>query len=694
LSERSTAPLDRERILSAFRVREIAPACLAFVLTFSVYLFTLAPTITFGDSGELATAAHTLGIAHPPGYPLWLIMGKFFSFIPLGDVAYRLNLMSALLGAAAIGILTIVISRTIPVVCAGVISREAFESPVAGMIVGSAAVTAALILAFSPSFWHQSVIGEVYALNSFLVCLLLLLLVLWSENPEKNGLLFAISFIFGSGLGNHQTLLLMGPALAAFGLLIRPRIILSPKVMLGCFGLFVLGLCFYAYLPLRAAALPPINWGDPSSWENFWFHFTRKQYRAIEVIRPLSVFMPQIKFFFASIAAESLMPILLVPALLTLGFRGERGMSWLIFTMASFFCTGIVFVVINNTELDLNAQDILIVYFLPAYTIVAIWLGYGIGIIGLLALRASKRLRLRPMPVTLVAALWLIVPLSSLALNYDRAAMRKHDFARMYGEELMIGLRHGSLLLVGTDSAYAVPMYLKWVEGYRPDISILTINRLSDGKYAAEAQRNAPEREFFSSKDYEEAVSAVGAGAAVGGSISGSGGSGHLMRINGYLAWKLLRRSETRVYYDEGVPIEGLRDFAIPSGLAMELKPERIESISDDTVASDRQYWDDLEARLFASKFFLVDRDARQKFSKCRSNIGALYLHHKMYAEAEAALNQAVRFSDRNMEAYAYLALLRREQGRVEEAVGIFGDYMRRDPWNTSARGFYEGLKK
>ncbi len=685
-------PLERDRMFAGFRARDTVPACFAFAVSLSVYLFTLAPTITFGDSGELATAACTLGIAHPPGYPLWLIIAKLFSFLPIGGPAYRLNLMSAMLDAAAVGVLTLVICRTLPKVCARAIPRDAFDSPVAGMIVGSAASTAALILAFSPSFWHQSVIAEVYALNSLLVCLILLLLVMWGEHPERNGLLFAVSLLFGAGQANHQTLLLMGPAIAAFVLLVRPRALLSPRLKFGCAGLFLLGLSLYVYLPIRASALPPINWGDPSTWEAFWFHFTRKQYRVIEVVRPLSVFMPQLKFFFASIAAESLLPILVLPALLTLGLTNREGKLWLSFTLAAFICTGVAFIVIANTELDLNAQDILIVYFLPAYIIVAVWVGYGIGTIGLLALRASKRLRLAPVPATIVAVLWLLLPASNLALNCNKAGMRGHDFGMLYGEMLMNGLPHGSVLLTGTDSAYSIAMYMKWVEGRRRDVSVLTINRLSSRTYIAEALRNAPDIPFLAPEDYHEAV-AVLAPALVGKS-GGIYGSRKLMRINGYLAGKLLQRSNAPMYFDEGAPVEGLRDFAVPSGLVLELKQSRIESIPADTVVSDMEYWNALESRLLGSDVFLRDPEARQRFSKCRSNIGALYLHHKMYSEAETALEQAVRLSDRNMEAYAYLALLRREQDRRKEAIGIFGEYLRRDPWNTSARGFYNWLRR
>jgi tetratricopeptide (TPR) repeat protein len=484
----------------------------------------------------------------------------------------------------------------------------------------------------------------------------------------------------------------MGPALAFFVLVMRPRALLSPRLILSCAGLFLLGLCLYAYLPIRAMAQPPLNWGDPRSWDAFWFHITRKQYRVIEMMRPLSVLGPQLKFFFASVAGESLPLVLLLPALLGAGFADRQGKLWLLFTVAAFFFMGVVFMAVANTELDLNAQDILKVYFLPAFILVALWLGYGIAMIGLLALRATRRLRLQFMPATAVAVLWLLLPAANLARNHEQAGMRRHDFARLYGETLLTRLEHGALLLTGTDSGYAVPMYLKWVRGQRPDVSILSINRLADQRYRAEAERNAPDLVLPDARDYEEAF-ATQAG-AMGTGTGGIYGSQILTRVNGYLAWRLRQINPVPIYYDEGLPIEWVYDFAVPAGLVMELKSEPVEAIPADVLASDKDFWGTLEIKLLDNAAFLSDIDARQKFSKCRSNTGALYFHRKMYAEAEDALEQAIRLSDRNMEAYAYLALMRKEQGRQEEAVRAFDDYMRRDPWNTSAVGFARSLRQ
>jgi tetratricopeptide (TPR) repeat protein len=291
-----------------------------------------------------------------------------------------------------------------------------------------------------------------------------------------------------------------------------------------------------------------------------------------------------------------------------------------------------------------------------------------------------------------VAILWLLLPASNLVKNIDAAGMRNRNFGQVYGELLMNSLKPEGLLLTGTDSAYAISMYMKWVEGHRTDISILTMNRLSDRKYLAEALRNAPNIALPGLKDYEEALSTLIPGAVKDGGISGSQS---LMRLNAFFAWKIRQRNVVPIYLDEGVPIEALHPFAIPSGLVLEVLPEPVKSIPPALVEEDTRYWDGLEKSLLVlNPDFAGDIEARQRFSKCRSNIGALYLNHEMYPQAKAAFDQAIRFSDRNMEAYAYLALLHKRQGRPEEAITVFGEYMRRDPWNTSARGFYNGLKQ
>ncbi|RJP65649.1 MAG: DUF2723 domain-containing protein [Candidatus Abyssobacteria bacterium SURF_17] len=694
MSEPIASPTERTVSPVRLRAREVVPAVCVFAVSLAGYLYTLAPTVTFGDSGELITAAVTLGVAHPPGYPLWLLIAKVFSLLPVGDVAYRINLMSAVLDAAAIGVLTLVIAKTLPRVCGQLGRKGESESRTEGIIIACLSASASLYLAFSPTFWQQSVVAEVYALNNLILCVILLLLALWGEAPENRGFLFALSFLFGAGQANHQTLLLLGPALAFYVLLVRPRTLLDVRLVAGCVVLFFVGLCFYVYLPISASTNPPLNWGNPATWESFWFHVSRKQYRTIEVVRPFSVFWPQVKFFFSSVLEEfSPLPmVIMVPTVFLFTFiRYKQGRIWLLFTLAAFLCTGILLMVLANTELDLNAQDILQIYFLPACVIVALFNAYFWG---MMLFPGLSRTRKGMEKFAVLASMALVMqPIAPYKVNYDEVNMRGHAFGRLYGELLMDTLPESALLVAGTDSAYAIPMYMKWVEGMRPDASILSVNRLADPNYAIEAQRNVPGVEYLTPNDYAEAFALPGVARP---NESGVYGASRVAQINGYLLLKLVQRniSERPIYYDEGIPIEWVRDYAMPSGLLLNLSENRIALLPPDVLAADADYWDSLEERLLSDDTFQEDIPARQKFSKCRSNIGALYLHRKMYAEAEAALTQAIRFSNRNIEAYALLAIMYKEMGNSEIAVRTFEGYMKRDPWNTSARSFYESLRE
>ena len=207
------------------------------LLGLALYLATLAPGLTWahesGDGGELAAAAYTLGIAHPPGYPAYLLLAHLFTRLPVGEVATRTNLFSAVSAAGACALLTWTLARA--------------------QIKSIGAAGAGLALALSPLLWSQATVTEVYAFNALFVALLLSL-VPWNTNEGQQdpraaclrGL--ALGTIWGLSLGNHPTALLCAPLL----ILALWRLGRSAWAAGGT-GL-ALGLSVYLYLPLRAAA--------------------------------------------------------------------------------------------------------------------------------------------------------------------------------------------------------------------------------------------------------------------------------------------------------------------------------------------------------------------------------------------------------------------------------------------------------
>jgi hypothetical protein len=183
-------------------------ALTVFLAALTVYALTLTPSLSYlsPDGSELATIPYVLGLAHSPGYPLYTWLGFLFShLVPLGDVAYRINLMSAVMGAlAAAGVYWILI-RILPESIPPLWCRTTAALP-------------ALLLAFSKTFWAQSLIAEVYAPNAAGIVITLIALLRW-ERTRRRVDFFLFALAFGLSLGLHISDLGFAPAFILFILL-------------------------------------------------------------------------------------------------------------------------------------------------------------------------------------------------------------------------------------------------------------------------------------------------------------------------------------------------------------------------------------------------------------------------------------------------------------------------------------------
>ncbi len=236
-----------------------------FFVTYLCYILTLYPTVTTEDSGEFSTSVATLGISHPPGYPLYNILGKIFTLlVPFGNFAWRVNLFSAFCGALAAGLLYL---------CFKLLTRNDFLS-----------ATGAVLFAAGTIFWSQAIRAEVYTLNTALFLLILFLLLLWREKlhefsqKESQRFLWFAAFLYGLSLGDHYMMFLAAIPFLLFVILSAPKFFLDWKFLLKACVFFACGLAVYLYLPIRASMNPALNWGNPSNWQNFWDHVTRKLY--------------------------------------------------------------------------------------------------------------------------------------------------------------------------------------------------------------------------------------------------------------------------------------------------------------------------------------------------------------------------------------------------------------------------------
>lgn len=212
----NTKPTDESKVFmdiypngfSPYRIRwfDIAAASIITLIVLIMYILTLAPSVIAGDSGELTTEIYQMGACHPPGYPLYGILGKLFTFLPVGDIAYRVNLYVAVCGAFAIFLFYLVAVKLLG------FNRDTGKP---SLSIHLPAVVSSLIFAFSYDFWQQSsASGKFYSLNVLLVAAMLFVMILWYEEimafRNENNNHFAermtilLAFIMGLSLTDHM----------------------------------------------------------------------------------------------------------------------------------------------------------------------------------------------------------------------------------------------------------------------------------------------------------------------------------------------------------------------------------------------------------------------------------------------------------------------------------------------------------
>jgi tetratricopeptide (TPR) repeat protein len=235
-----------------FRKCDWLAAAAAFVIALTGYIYTMAPNVTLEDSGELITAAHHLGVPHPPGYPIWTILGFLFDHLnplsphPVPDyvkadgvnitrhdfnIAWRLAFMSGTFGASAAGLLALLISRSGSMLLRSAkLFHERLSDEEEKWMAAVCGTVGALIFAYSPVPWSQAVIGEVYSLNGLFMAITAVTIFIWMHDPQRDRYLYWTAFLWALGLTNHQTLLFMAPAFFVLIALARPAVLIDLAV--------------------------------------------------------------------------------------------------------------------------------------------------------------------------------------------------------------------------------------------------------------------------------------------------------------------------------------------------------------------------------------------------------------------------------------------------------------------------------
>ncbi len=451
----STDELELPGALGAFRRRIREPGWYVSlsiaVVALLVYSRTLMPGVAFGDWGEMATVPHVLGVAHPTGYPTYIVMAWLAELLPIGSVAFRANLLSA-------------VYVTISLVALGLISLRLGVRPI--LAIGAALATGAV-----GTVWAAANVSEVNPLHLMFVALIIHRALVWSERRRRSDLVIG-GLLIGLALGNHLLMLFVAPFIALFVLWSGRRELLArPWLVLLAIGAILLGLSVYVYIPLAALRSPPLPYNHPTTLDGVIWLVTGTQFRG------------QFDFLASKGPADfvaalpTLWSLLLERATIVVPVLGAIGLVRLAWLRPAFglACVGIM---VTATYIWANYLE------LEHYLLVP-WLVIGIGLA--VALEGSARLfarlaatlraasngvRTERAVTVLVGVAGLALAISLAGLNWSTEDLSTDTSGADYVQSVFSSLPANAAILSYWDASTPL-WYGQHVEGLRPDVLIV-----------------------------------------------------------------------------------------------------------------------------------------------------------------------------------------------------------------------------
>ncbi|MDH5400710.1 MAG: DUF2723 domain-containing protein, partial [Cyclobacteriaceae bacterium] len=242
-----------------------APIVCLLILAWFVYLSTLSPTVFYRDTPEFVNTAFSLGISHPAGFPIYNLMAKAVTFLPMGAIPFKVNLFSSLMGCLALLVLYMTSVAFLRVLAGSGDSGSSFLWP-SLLPVG--------FLAFCVPFWGNTMLAEVYTLHTLFTVVMILCLLKWKEKEDVR-FLYSAALIYGLSAGNHGTVAFYLPAiLILFFFWCRQD---RWKHLSLCALFFLWGFSVYLYLPIRSLTEPTFDWGNPETLQGFLFQVTDRK---------------------------------------------------------------------------------------------------------------------------------------------------------------------------------------------------------------------------------------------------------------------------------------------------------------------------------------------------------------------------------------------------------------------------------
>lgn len=429
-----------------------------FIIPLLVYFFSMPLTVALEDDGLFIMSSFFNGVSHPPGYPLHSLIGKLFSLIPVSTVPARIHAVSSVFGALTCVILWLLM-------------HDLLKSKLAAYL-------AALAYAFSLTFWSQSIIAEVYTLNTFfffaLVYLLLKISHSETSSTKTNLLIYFTAFVFGLSLCNHWPLMVLSSP--CFFILLWPKLRSEPVILLKSIPFILLGLLPYAWMVINSQTNPFISFTGPiDSWHEFVNFIARSRYSAVDTSTSADITDKfQFSFFFLHELVRQF--AYLGAAFIVIGIAAQFKyfQRYFIYSLfAAFIANSFLLIFLLDFDFELINRAVISVYFLIAYGIASIWL--ALGVYHSYVFISAKQL---PLLKTLFIPLAVIYLVALVILNFSINNKHDFDWGIKYASAVLHSLPKDAVLILDDDINTGTIGYASTVENIRPDVTLISARAL------------------------------------------------------------------------------------------------------------------------------------------------------------------------------------------------------------------------
>ncbi|KAM4690509.1 protein O-mannosyl-transferase TMEM260 [Rhinophrynus dorsalis] len=442
-----------------------------FTCVSAVYIKTLHPSVPGGDSGELITAAYELGVAHPPGYPLFTLLAKMaVMFVPVGSVAYRVNLLCGLFGAAAACLLFYTTSRLTGSHVAGILASGLFS--------------------FSRLTWQWSIAAEVFSLNNLFVALLMALTVDFEKANtarDRSKISLIGAFCCGLSLCNQHTIVLYVISIAlwvVFRQLKKQELSWSHVMKLG--ACFLAGFLPYCYLIVSSyLGQARWTWGDQTTFQGLLTHLLREEYGTFSLAKSetgtgmMDMLMCQIKYMTTELSP--LTQGLAVLALLFCLVTRDTKISVICLFVEMLLCYSLFFA--WRANLDITKPLFLGVverFWMQSNAVVCVLAGFGLAS---LTISLEKKMGANHLIRHIEWIFTVVVIANQIRANYSICDQSGNYVVDTFARNILFSMPNNTIILLRGDLPGNSLRYLHYCEGLRPDIALVDQEMMTYGWY-------------------------------------------------------------------------------------------------------------------------------------------------------------------------------------------------------------------